>query len=163
DAELDPKFRTFFSMQLDRERIHQDRDALQRLLREVRESTGLSADELAVLGPRLAHPDLAVALTEEPANQGNLRALQHVAPDSHILDAAVVSRQPVRDLAGRMLLLGFCGSLALAVVGAVLLDRIDPRVRYPDQVSREMGLTILGAVPHLRTLPHGRHGRGRVP
>src|SRR5213078_1526335 len=34
---------------------------------------------------------------------------------------------------------------------------------YPDQVSREMGLTILGAVPHLRTLPHGRHGRGRVP
>jgi len=63
-----------------------------------------------------------------------------------------------------MILLGFCGSFGLAVVGAVLLDRIDPRVRYPDQVSREMGLAILGAVPHLRTLPHaGRHGKGRVP
>src|SRR5947199_8454554 len=63
-----------------------------------------------------------------------------------------------------MILLGFCGSFGLAVVGAVLLDRIDPRVRYPDQVSREMGLAILGAVPHLRTLPHaGRHGRRRVP
>src|SRR5205807_3662776 len=33
---------------------------------------------------------------------------------------------------------------------AVLIDRVDPRVRYPDQVSREMGLTILGAVPHIR-------------
>src|SRR5213078_350085 len=82
-------------------------------------------------------------------------------PDVRILDAAVVSRQPVRDLAGRMILLGFCGSFGLAVVGAVLIDRIDPRVRYPDQVSREMGLTILGAVPHLRpgARPTPRNGR----
>jgi len=75
-------------------------------------------------------------------------------PDVRILDAAVVSREPVSSPGGRMILLGFCGSFGLAVVGAVLLDRIDPRVRYPDQVSREMGLAILGAVPHLRTLPH---------
>jgi tyrosine-protein kinase Etk/Wzc len=35
-------------------------------------------------------------------------------------------------------------------VGAVVLDRIDPRVRYPEQVSRDLGLPILGMVPHLR-------------
>jgi len=85
-------------------------------------------------------------------------------PDVRVLDAAVVSREPVKQMAGKLILLGFCGSFGLAMVGAVLLDRIDPRLRYPDQVSREMGLAILGAVPHLRTLPHaGRHGRGRVP
>jgi len=255
-AELDPKFGTFFNMQFDRERIQQDREALQRLLAQVRDSTGISPDELAVVGSVQANPDLAAALTELTSKRANLRALQYrysdqyppvqhltgeiatlerqtipalarglldqltardaelgrrlgadskslrqiparaveearlrrsvtmaeniytmlqqryeearlaeasTIPDVRILDAAVVSRQPVRDLAGRMILLGFCGSFGLAVVGAVLLDRIDPRVRYPDQVSREMGLTILGAVPHLRTLPHGRHGRGRVP
>jgi capsular exopolysaccharide synthesis family protein len=85
-------------------------------------------------------------------------------PDVRILDSAVVPQRPVKDTALRAIVLGFVASLGFGTVGAVLLDRIDPKVRYPDQVSREMGLAILGAVPHLRTLPHaGRHGRGRVP
>src|SRR2546428_181510 len=59
--------------------------------------------------------------------------------------------------------LAFFGSLGLAMIGAVLLDRVDPRVRYPYQVSREMGLTILGAVPHLRlTGVSGRSEERRV-
>src|SRR5207237_9452281 len=58
--------------------------------------------------------------------------------------------RPVKNTRRRVILLAFFGSFGLAVVGAVLIDRIDPRVRYPDQVSREMGLTILGAVPHIR-------------
>src|SRR5437764_9358146 len=70
--------------------------------------------------------------------------------DVRVLDNAVVPRRPVKNTAPRVVLLAFFGSFGLAVVGAVLIDRIDPRVRYPDQVSREMGLTILGAVPHIR-------------
>ena len=70
--------------------------------------------------------------------------------DVRVLDYAVVPRRPVKNTAPRVILLGFFGSFALALMGAVLIDRIDPRVRYPDQVSREMGLTILGAVPHIR-------------
>ena len=31
-----------------------------------------------------------------------------------------------------------------------MLDRFDRRVRYPEQVSREMGLPILGVLPRLR-------------
>jgi len=31
---------------------------------------------------------------------------------------------------------------------------VDPRVRYPEQVSRDLGLPILGAVPHLRAKDH---------
>src|SRR6059036_545492 len=254
-GESDPKFGTFFGMQADRDRIQQDREALQRLLAPASDSSGLSAEALATVGSVQANPDLAAALTELTSKRASLRALRYrysdqyplvqrllaeiatlerqtipalarglldqlaareteldrrlgadsrslrqiparaieearlrrtlsmaeelytllqkryeearlaeasTIPDVRILDAAVVSRQPVRDLAGRMILLGFCGSFGLAVVGAVLLDRIDPRVRYPDQVSREMGLAILGAVPHMRTLAHGR-GRGRIP
>jgi capsular exopolysaccharide synthesis family protein len=256
-GEADPKFATFFNMQFDRDRIQQDREALQHLLAQARDSAGLSADALAVVGSVQGNPDLVTALTELTSKRASLRALRYrysdqyppvqrlvgeiatlerqtipglarglldqlaareadlgrrlgadsrtlrqiparaieearlrrimtasenlytmlkeryeearladasTIPDVRILDAAVVSREPVSAMGGRLILLGFCGSFGLAVVGAVLLDRVDPRVRYPDQVSREMGLTILGAVPHLRTLPHaGRHGRGRVP
>jgi capsular exopolysaccharide synthesis family protein len=83
-------------------------------------------------------------------------------PDVRILDAAVVPREPLKELGQRLIIVAFVGSFGVAVVGAVLLDRIDPRVRYPDQVSRDMGLAILGAVPHMRTLPQEGHG-GRVP
>ncbi len=33
---------------------------------------------------------------------------------------------------------------------AILLDQLDKRFRYPDQVTRELGLTILGAVPAMK-------------
>jgi len=71
-------------------------------------------------------------------------------PDVRILDSAVTPRRPVRNTAPRMILLASLASLGLAVLGAVLLDRADPRVRYPEQVSRDLGLAILGTVPHLR-------------
>jgi len=255
-GESDPKFGSFFKMQFDRERIQQDREALQRLLAQAHDSAGLSDDAFAVVGSVQTNPDLAAALTELTSKRASLRALRYrysdeyppvqrlvgdiatlerqtipvlarglleqlraseteldrrlgadsrslrqiparaieearlrrtvttaenlytmlqqryeearlaeasTIPDVRVLDAAVVSREPVSAMGGRLILLGFCGSFGLAVVGAVLLDRVDPRVRYPDQVSREMGLAILGAVPHMRTLPQGRHGRGRVP
>jgi capsular exopolysaccharide synthesis family protein len=46
--------------------------------------------------------------------------------------------------------MGLLAGLGLGVVGAIVLDRVDPKVRYPEQVSRDLGLPILGAVPHLR-------------
>jgi capsular exopolysaccharide synthesis family protein len=49
------------------------------------------------------------------------------------------------------------GSLGLGLALAVLRDRIDPRVQYPEQVTAGMGLNILGAVPALRG---GRLGSG---
>src|SRR5690606_29175631 len=70
-------------------------------------------------------------------------------PDLRILDMAAVPRRPVRDERPRVILLALVGSLGLAVVGVVLLEKMDPRVRYPEQVTRELGLPILGAVPRL--------------
>lgn len=71
-------------------------------------------------------------------------------PDVRILDPAVVPERPARDTAPRLMVMALLGGFAIAVCGAVLLDRMDPRVRYPAQVSRDMGLVILGTVPHVR-------------
>src|SRR6267378_3346757 len=77
-------------------------------------------------------------------------AAEATVPDVRILDPAMVPRRPVKNTAPRLLLMGLLAGLALGVVGAVLLDRADPSVRYPEQVSRDLGLPIIGAVPHLR-------------
>jgi tyrosine-protein kinase Etk/Wzc len=82
-------------------------------------------------------------------------------PDVRILDSAVVPQRPVKNTGPRVILLALLGSLGIAVLGAVLLDRADPRVRYPDQVSRELGLTILGALPHIKRRRHDGNGAGR--
>src|SRR3989475_707776 len=91
-------------------------------------------------------------------------AVASSVPDVRVLDAAAVPQRAVKNRAPQGILFAFFGSLGLAMIGAVLVDRVDPRVRYPYQVSRERGLTILGAVPHLRlTGVPGRHGGARPP
>ena len=77
-------------------------------------------------------------------------------PDLRIFDAAVAPLRPVKNTAPRLMLLGLIGGLGLAVAGVLLLDRFDTRVRYPEQVSHELGLPILGAVPHLKTRTGGQ-------
>ena len=99
----------------------------------------------------------AVQLAEESYNtvqgrflEATLAAEASNVQDVRILDPAIVPQRPVKNTAPRLLLIGLIAGLGLGVVGAVVLDRIDPRVRYPEQVSRDLGLPILGAVPHLR-------------
>lgn len=77
-------------------------------------------------------------------------AAEATVPDVRILDPAVVPQRPFKNTAPRLLLMGLLGGLGLGVLGAILLDRVDPKVRYPEQVSRDLGLPIIGAVPHLR-------------
>jgi len=98
-----------------------------------------------------------VQLAEESYNtvqgrflEATLAAEASSVPDVKIFDPAIVPQRPVKNTAPRLLLMGLLAGLGLGVVGAVVLDRIDPRVRYPEQVSRDLGLPILGAVPHLR-------------
>ena len=68
-------------------------------------------------------------------------------PDVSILDSAMTPQSPSTKPAPRMVALGVLGSLGLAVLLALVLDRFDTRFRYPDQVSRELRLDILGVVP----------------
>jgi capsular exopolysaccharide synthesis family protein len=108
----------------------------------------------AIEGARLRR---AVTLAEQTYNtlqgrytEANLAAEASSVPDVRILDPAVAPQRPVKNSKPTLLLMGFLGGLGLGLAGAVLLDRLDPRVRYPEQVSQELGLPILGAVPHLR-------------
>jgi capsular exopolysaccharide synthesis family protein len=78
-------------------------------------------------------------------------AAEATVPDVRILDPAIVPQRPIKNTTPRLLLMGLLAGLGLGVVGAIVLDRVDPKVRYPEQVSRDLGLPILGAVPHLRT------------
>ncbi len=77
-------------------------------------------------------------------------ALASAIPDVKVLDPAVTPRSPISNSAPRIVVLGFMASCGLAVGLALLLDQLDKRFRYPDQVTRELGLTILGAVPAMK-------------
>jgi len=82
-------------------------------------------------------------------------------PDVSLLDAAIAPLSPKNSKdKPRLIILAFLGSLSLAIAGAVVLDRVDPRLRYPEQVGLELGLPILGAVPHVAG--HGVGNRSQV-
>jgi tyrosine-protein kinase Etk/Wzc len=70
-------------------------------------------------------------------------------PEVRILDRAERPEAPLFSVASLLIVMAFMGSSVVGVLGAVVLDRFDSRVRHPDQVTRAMGLTILGAVPHV--------------
>ena len=68
-------------------------------------------------------------------------------PDVTVLDSAVAPLQPTRNTAPALLMLAVLGGLGAAISLALLLDAFDPKLRYPEQVSNELGLSIAGAVP----------------
>lgn len=70
-------------------------------------------------------------------------------PDIQILDEATVPHQPVSEQNAFLILLGFVGSLGLGILGAIVRERIDGTIRYPDQVAARLGMPVLGAVPFL--------------
>ena len=80
---------------------------------------------------------------------------------ARVLDAAVVPTKPIRDLAMMLLGAGIAGGLGLGLLIAILLDQLDRRIRYPDQVSHDLGLPILGAVPRLQLGKGGKAGDAR--
>jgi len=78
------------------------------------------------------------------------------APDVRVLDSAVPPTRPVRD---QMLIIIFGATFAgfgLGLLLAILLDRFDKHIRYPDQVTHGLGLQILGALPLLKQTKNGK-------
>ncbi len=71
-------------------------------------------------------------------------------PDVSILDTAVAPIAPTKNTAPTILLLALVVSFGASIGLALLLDHTDPRLRYPEQVTRELGLSILGAVPTIK-------------
>lgn len=77
-------------------------------------------------------------------------ALASSIPDVRVLDPAVTPERPTKNSAPRIILLGLMASAGVAVGLALLLDQLDKRFRYVEQVTRDLGLTILGAVPGIK-------------
>lgn len=78
-----------------------------------------------------------------------LAAARTVA-DLSILDEAAPPRVPTNDPRPLAILAAALGSLGLGLLGAILLDRFDPRLRYPDQVTQGLHLSILAGIPHVK-------------
>lgn len=68
-------------------------------------------------------------------------------PDVSVLDSAVAPLAPTRNTAPMIILGAIGASLGLAVLLAILLDRMDKRFRYPEQATDDLGLFVLGVVP----------------
>jgi polysaccharide biosynthesis transport protein len=68
-------------------------------------------------------------------------------PDVSVLDTAIAPFAPTKNTAPSVLLLAVIGGVAGAIGLAILLDRLDGRLRYADQVAAELGLPIAGTVP----------------
>lgn len=70
-------------------------------------------------------------------------------PDLSVLDVALPPTRPSSNDGPRLLFLAIVASIGIAVAIALLRDRLDPRFRYPEQATHELGLTIAGTVPRL--------------
>ncbi len=84
------------------------------------------------------------------------------APDLRLLDPAVPPTSPASDQVSQILLIGVLGGLLLGIALAIVLDMLDSRIRYPNQVTRDLGLPILGALPMLGKGPNGAPNRDDV-
>jgi capsular exopolysaccharide synthesis family protein len=70
--------------------------------------------------------------------------------DLSIYDPAVAPLLPTKNRRPVIIAMGLLGGLAAGLALAFLLDLTDKRVRYADQITSGLGLTILGVVPEIR-------------
>lgn len=71
-------------------------------------------------------------------------------PDIRVLDPAVAPLRPTQNTAPVIILGAFGVAVGLGVVLAILLDQVDKRFRYPEQVTNDLGLFVLGVVPVIK-------------
>jgi capsular exopolysaccharide synthesis family protein len=94
-----------------------------------------------------AHAGVYTQLLEALEN-ARIRVLSEKQPIS-VLDTASVPYKPVTDSSLIIMLLASIGGLALGVASAIGLDLMDSRFRYPEQATRDFGLSIIGGVPRI--------------
>jgi len=68
-------------------------------------------------------------------------------PDLTVLDSAVAPLNPSKNTKPSIMAIAILGGLGAAIGLALLLDAMDGKVRYPDQVVNELGMTIAAAIP----------------
>lgn len=71
-------------------------------------------------------------------------------PDVAILDPAIAPLKPTKNRSAVLIAMGAIIGLGAGLGFALLLDLTDKRVRYADQITGGLGLTILGVIPEIR-------------
>jgi succinoglycan biosynthesis transport protein ExoP len=82
-------------------------------------------------------------------------AAESATPDVSVLDPPVTPLKPSKNTVPQILAAAVLGSLAVAILLAFMIDKVDQRFRYPEQAKDDLGLDILGAVPRLRSATKG--------
>ena len=72
------------------------------------------------------------------------------SPDLNVLDSAIAPLRPTKNTAPRIMGVALMAGLGAAIGLALLLDGVDKRIRYPEQASNDLGLSISGTVPQLQ-------------
>jgi succinoglycan biosynthesis transport protein ExoP len=142
-----PQIATAFLEQL-RRREEDLAARTQSMSRELRGVPSRTMEEMRLRRELTVAQDLHTALQNryEEARLAEASAV----PDVSILDDAVASQRPKTNRAPLIVFMAFAGSVAAAIVLALLLDRLDKRLRYPEQAARELGVDVIGAIPPLK-------------
>lgn len=74
-------------------------------------------------------------------------------PGIQVLDRAWPARSALGDKPARLIALASLAGLGLGIAGVLVLERLDNRIRYPDQITSSLGLPVLGVVPRLDAAP----------
>ena len=134
--------------------------------REIDDFVGRASQELQAIPPRAVEETRLQRRFESAEDlfrelQGRLESARLGAastiPDVRVLDRAQVPDLPSTDDRIRLFLIALMAGLGVGLAGAVARDHMDPMLRRPDQVTRELGLPILATIPHARS----RNGRLR--
>src|SRR5207245_1655202 len=150
----------FFGLRMAYDQMRRDQLAVAHVLTQAHDSAA-SIDALAAIGAVQQSLDQKQALSELTTKRAELRALRQrynearlgeasTVADVQVLDAAVSPQEAAKNTASRLVAFGFVVGLSLGMVAAVVVDRLDPRVHHPDQVTEQMGLSIIGVLPHVR-------------
>jgi capsular exopolysaccharide synthesis family protein len=113
--------------------------------RELRDVPVRTIEE-ARLRRNVATSENLYGLLKSRSEEANLAEASAVS-DVSVLDAPVVPEQPTSNRAP--FVIGLAAVIGIIAAGALafVLDRYDPRFRYPEQATEEMGLDIIGAIP----------------
>lgn len=116
--------------------------------REMREIPGRTLTEQKLQNDlmlaRSTHADVL-----KRAEQARLEEASSL-PDVRILNEAVAPLRPTKNRKPVIVVLGTLAGLGLGLGLAFLLDLLDGRFRYAEQVTGGLGLSILGVIPEIR-------------
>jgi len=120
---------------------------------ELREIPEVTITEMRLQREYQSAEDLYKTL-QSRQQQAKLEELSAI-PDVRILDQATTPQRPTSNTAPKIIAMAFLASLGAGLALALLLDQLDRRFRYPEQVTQELGLPILGAIPAIRRTRSG--------